>query len=172
MNSSLLLNSFPLLLQGALMTVKIAVVAMAIGVSCGVLVGILNCKKLRIPGISHVIELYILILRGTPMYVQVLLAYYVLPEIIGVNLSPFVAGVLALGCNSVAYVSEIVRGGINAIPAGQWDACHVLGYSQSEAVRFVIAPQALRNVLPSLVNELIVLVNPYYHPLEVVYHIL
>jgi ABC-type amino acid transport system permease subunit len=88
-----------------------------------------------------------------------LIAYYALPEILGITLSPFTAGVAALGVNSTAYISEIVRGGINAIPEGQWEAASVIGLSPAKTLRWVILPQTLRMTLPSLINELTALIK-------------
>ncbi len=155
----LLSRSVPLMLRGAVITVKISVCAVIIGAIFGTLFGIMNSKKLRLPGISHVINAYTLVMRGTPIYVQILIVYFALPDLVGVNLSPFTAGVVALGANSVAYVGEIVRAGINSIPSGQWDAAYVLGYSMPETLRIIILPQMLRNVLPALTNELVTLVK-------------
>src|SRR6202000_1452775 len=96
---------------------------------------------------------------GTPIFVQVLICYYALPEVLGISLSPFVAGVLALGINSTAYISEIVRGGINAIPEGQWQAAYVLGLSRSKTLQGIVLPQMFRIILPSLTNELTSLIK-------------
>jgi His/Glu/Gln/Arg/opine family amino acid ABC transporter permease subunit len=155
----LLIKSAPLMLKGTVMTLKIACASVLIGIVFGILFGIANCRKLRIPGFGQLLDFYVLVMRGTPIYVQILIAYFALPDLIGVNLSPFQAGVLALGMNSVAYVGEIVRAGINAIAPGQWHAAQVLGYAGWQTLWYVILPQMLRNVLPALTNELVVIIK-------------
>ncbi len=155
----LLAASLPLMLKATVMTIKIACVSIVIGTIFGTLFGILNCRRLRLPLLAHAIDVYIIVIRGTPIYVQILIAYFALPDLLGINLSPFSAGVLALGANSVAYVAEIVRAGINSIRPGQWDAAYVLGYSLPTTLRSIILPQMLRNVLPALTNESIVLIK-------------
>jgi polar amino acid transport system permease protein len=154
-----LISWFPLLMQGALVTLELAIGAALIGIVLGTIMGIASCRKLAVPGIKHIIKLYVLCIQGTPVFVQVLLFYYALPNLIGVNLSPFAAGIIALGLNSAAYVAEIIRGGINAIPSGQWDACYSLGYASSTTLTAIILPQAIKIILPSLTNELAVLIK-------------
>jgi len=113
--------SLGLFYQGICMTIALTFCALLIGTILGFCFGILNCNKVKIKIISALINAYVLLVRGTPLYVQVLIFYFALPEITGVNLSPFTAGMIALGCNSAGYVTEIVRCGINSIPEGQWD---------------------------------------------------
>ncbi len=149
----------PLLMQGALVTMTLAAGATFIGLVLGLVMGIASCKKLAVPGIKHAIKGYVLLMQGTPVFVQVLLFYYALPDLLGLNLSPFSAGMIALGLNAAAYNAEIIRGGINAIPSGQWDAAYSLGYSSRATLTAIILPQAARIVLPSLTNELAVLIK-------------
>lgn len=150
---TLITNAMPLLLKGMVLTLKITSCALCIGLVFGIILGTLNSKKIKTSGISHAIDFYVLLFRGTPVYVQVLLFYFALPDLLGINMSPFFAGTLALGCNSIAYIAEIVRGGINAIPSGQWDACYVLGYSKMQMFAFVILPQAIAQTIPTLMSE-------------------
>jgi His/Glu/Gln/Arg/opine family amino acid ABC transporter permease subunit len=157
--SSLLVKSLPLLLQGTWITVQIALTAISIGLCGGLFLGILNCNKMHTPFSSMLISGFVWIIRGTPLFVQVLIAYYALPEIIGISLSPFFAGILALGLNSTAFISEIVRGGINAIPEGQWDAAYVLGLKPWQTLKGIILPQMVRITLPSITNELTALIK-------------
>ncbi len=156
---SLLINSLPLLLQGALATIEIALVSIAIGLCGGVLLGVLNCNRMRVPLLAYALNSFVWVIRGTPLFVQVLIVYYALPEVTGVSLSPFTAGVIALGVNSTAYISEIVRGGINAIPEGQWEAAYVIGLTPWQTLKGIILPQMLRINLPSLTNELTALIK-------------
>lgn len=155
----LLLDSLPTMMKSALVTIEIALVAILFGFCLGMLFGILNCRKLRLKAVSVGIDAFVWMIRGTPLFVQLLIIYYALPELIGFSLSPFTAGVIALGINSTAYISEIVRGGIDAIPTAQWEAAHVLGYSKRQTLQAVIIPQMLKHVLPSLTNELTTLIK-------------
>jgi His/Glu/Gln/Arg/opine family amino acid ABC transporter permease subunit len=157
--SSLLMNSIPLLLQGTLTTLQIAFASIALSFCGGVVIGVLNCCKMGNSFSKSILNSFVWIIRGTPLFVQVLIVYYALPEAIGISFSPFTAGVIALGINSMAYISEIVRGGINAIPEGQWEAAYVIGLSPWKTLKGIILPQMLRMSLPSLINELTSLIK-------------
>lgn len=154
-----IIAALPFLLKGAFVTLQIAFVSIFIGLACGVLVGILNCNKMGHPALKPLLNAFVWIVRGTPLFVQVLIAYYALPELISISLSPFFAGSLALGVNSTAYISEIVRGGINAIGEGQWEAAHVIGLSPLQTLKGIILPQMIRISLPSLINEMTALIK-------------
>lgn len=156
---SLLIQSLPFLLKGALATIQIALVAITFGLCGGVLIGVLNCRKLRSLFVSFLLSGFVWVIRGTPLFVQVLIVYYALPEILGITLSPFTAGVIALGLNSMAYISEIVRGGIDSISDGQWEAAYVLGLKPWQILKEVILPQMFRITLPGLTNELTALIK-------------
>lgn len=159
MEFSLIIKSLPFLLKGALNTFYIAIVAIALGLCGGLVVGVLNCNKMRWQPLSFILSSFIWVIRGTPLFVQVLIVYYALPEVLQISLSPFSAGVIALGVNSTAYISEIVRGGVNAIPEGQWEAAYVLGLNPLKTLQGIILPQVLRITLPSLTNELTALIK-------------
>jgi len=150
----MIIDMLPLLIEGAFVTLKVSLCIAAVGMLLGFFLGIMSCKKLRIRFIGWLVDTYILLFRGTPVFVQLIATYYALPHVLDIDPSPFVAGVIALGCNSAAYVAEIVRGGINVVPEGQWDACYVLGYNKVQALR-IILPQFLRNNIPPLVNEVL-----------------
>lgn len=156
---SLLIKSLPFLFQGALATIEIALVSIIIGLCGGIIIGVLNCNKMQNPFSVFVLNSFVWIIRGTPLFVQVLIVYYALPEVTGISLSPFIAGVIALGINSMGYISEIVRGGINAIPDGQWEAAYVIGLKPWQTLQGIILPQMLRMSLPSLTNELTALIK-------------
>jgi len=145
--------------QGLTTTVGLAFAGVGIGVVFGVLFGVLSCRRLRYRAVSRLIRIYVFVIQGTPLYVQILLIYFALPELWGGSLSSIFAGIIALGANSVAYVTQIVRAGINSVSVGQWEAAFALGYSVPSALWYVILPQMLRNVLPALVNEIISLVK-------------
>lgn len=150
---SLLISSAPLLMQGLIMTIKLWLIATVASLILGTILGILRCQQLRMARIASILDACTFVLRGVPLYVQLLITYFVLPDLLGINLPIFFAGTFTLGLCSAAYVSQMVRSGINAIPAGQWEAAYVLGYSTSQTVRWIIMPQVMRAILPTLVGE-------------------
>jgi len=101
---------------------------------------------------------YIELIRGTPLLVQIFIVYFGLPAL-GMNLDPFIAGMIAMGINSGAYVGEIVRGGIESIAKGQMEAARSLGLTYWQAMRYIILPQAIVRILPALGNEFIALLK-------------
>ena len=155
MNSlDLVMRSFPLLTQGAWMTVQITLLAAFVSLCLGTCFGILMCNRLRVGAVSLCLEFITFILRAVPFYVQLVIVYFVLPDLFQFNMGAFAASVLALGVCSSGYVAQVVRCGINSISSDQWDAAHTLGYSTTESLTFIIAPQVVYNVLPALCNEL------------------
>ncbi|MBA2306942.1 amino acid ABC transporter permease [Candidatus Dependentiae bacterium] len=151
---TMIVDAAPLLLQGTLMTLQLWVCATLISLSSGILLGVLRSAPTRVPLLSRLLDVITFMFRGIPFYVQLLIAYFVLPELIGINLSAQVAGVITLGLCSAAYISQIIRGGINAVPKGQWEAAQVLGYTTPAAIRYVILPQIVRSVVPACAGEL------------------
>jgi len=151
---NLLIESAPQMLLGAFTTFKLWITASVLGLGAGSIVGSICCNRLRISVISPMLDFITFVLRGIPFYVQLLIVYFVLPELIGLNLSPFAAGTLALGLCSAGYASQTIRAGINSISKGQWEAGYVLGYSTLQTVLYIILPQMLKNVIPALGGEL------------------
>jgi polar amino acid transport system permease protein len=149
----LLKNSLPLLIQGFWTTIFLWAGATTISFIFGIVLGVLRSNALRIPYISMVLDCMTFIFRGIPFYVQLLIAYFVVPYVMGIHASAFVTALVSLGLCSASYVSQIVRGGINAISVGQWEAAYVLGCSSFETVRYIIVPQMVKIVLPALVAE-------------------
>ena len=145
---------WPLLIQGAQMTLAILAVSSVISLFLGTVFGILLSNRLRIAGLSECIEGIAFIYRAVPFYVQLLIVYFVLPELLGCNLEPFSASVIALGGCSAGYVAQAVRSGINSVPNLQWESAFVLGFNRIQTVRYIVLPQALRLILPNLCNEL------------------
>lgn len=155
-DAQLLIDSMPALLRGALISLKISFFGCAIGFVLGTILGLGHTSKSRI--LRAIITLYVTIMRGTPMLIQIAFAVFVLPEF-GIVLPPLWAGILAIGLNSGAYVSQIVRAGINSVPRGQLEAAQVLGLSRFQTTRYILLPQAIRIILPSLGNEFITLIK-------------
>lgn len=140
--------------QGLFTTLRLWGVALTVSLIVGCLWGTIRSHKGRITVVSALLDGLTFILRGIPFYVQLLFAYFVIPQILGISLSAFWTASVSLGLCSAAYVSQMVRGGINAIADGQWLAAQALGYSQTQTLRFVIFPQVIRTMLPALNGEL------------------
>ncbi len=147
-----------LFVEGAHMTLRLSLWAGFIGLFVGVLVGLAKISRsrwIRLPA-----NFFIWLLRGTPLLVQILFAYYALPGLIpSLQLSEFAAAVIALSLNVGAYNAEVIRAGIQAVHKGQREASLSLGLSSFQSMRFVVLPQALRIVVPPLVNNLVALLK-------------
>lgn len=152
----LIQDSLPALLHGASLSLQIAFIACVIGFTMGTVIAFGETSKKRL--IRWPIALYVNFFRGTPMLVQILFVFYVLPEL-GVTISPFWTATLAIGLNSSAYVSQIIRSGINAVSTGQIEAAYALGFSRFMTMRYIVFPQAFKTVLPSLGNEFVTLIK-------------
>jgi ABC-type amino acid transport system permease subunit len=109
--------------------------------------------------IKYLAEIYISIFRGTPLLLQIFFIYYALPGLLGIDLPPFIAGVLALSLNSGAFVTEVLRGGISAVPSGQFEGASALGLKRRVIWGRIILPQVFIMILPPLTNELTMLVK-------------
>ncbi|WP_120296258.1 amino acid ABC transporter permease [Paraburkholderia sp. BL23I1N1] len=154
--TSLLVQSLPVLAQGAVLTVKFAVLSMIFGLFAGAVLAVMGISHNRV--LNWIARVYVSLFRGTPLLVQIFVIYYGLPSL-GISLDPTPAGVIALSANVAAYLSESMRGAILGIPNGQWLAAYSLGLSRRQTLRYVIAPQALRIAVPSLSNSLISLIK-------------
>lgn len=144
------------LVNGLKVTLLVSLFAVLIGTVLGVLFALMRLSKSKV--ISNIAGIYVDVIRGTPMVVQLMIFYFVLlgPH---TSLNKTMIGAIAFGCNSGAYVAEIVRGGILSINAGQHEAGRSLGLTEWMTMRKIILPQAFKNILPSLGNELIVLIK-------------
>lgn len=149
-----LTNYSSLLFNGSCVTLGAWLFAGTISMTLGTFLGIISCQQIGSRGMIGTIKVYTFITKGIPVYVQILLAYFVLPQLIGINLPAFFAAAGALAICSSGYITEIVRAQINTIPRGQWDACFVLGYSLPLTIKRIIIPQAFKNALPPLIGEL------------------
>src|SRR3954462_7098581 len=144
-----MIQFLPSLLQGALLTVTVSLLAFCLAMMFGLATGIARMSRL-LP-LRMVAAVYIQFIRGTPLLLQLFFIYYVLPYG-GIVLSPFVSGVLGLTLNYTAYMAEVFRAGIQAIPKGQWEAGASVGMSRRLMLRRIILPQALRIVTPAIGN--------------------
>ena len=145
------IDALPRLMEGALITLEVALLGFFLSVSLATTLTIartsLNSKILNV-----VLSVYISFIRGTPLLIQIFLIYYVLP-VFGVNIGPFTAGILAITLNSAAFVIEILRGGLASVPKGQFEAARSLGISRFALWFKVILPQTFIASIPPLVNE-------------------
>lgn len=156
-NFDLVVNSFPLLLVGAGVTIKITALSVALGVVIGLFVGIARISRIKI--LRVLAAIYVDFFRGTPLLVQIFLVYFALPVIMGQRVDPFVAAIGSCGINSGAYVAEIFRAGIQSIDKGQMEAGRSLGMTWVQTMRYIIVPQAFKRVIPPLGNEFIALLK-------------
>ncbi len=150
-------RALPLLLLGAAVTIEITAVSVAVGFFIGLFVGIARISQVK--PLRILAAVYADCIRGTPLLVQIFLIYFALPMVIGHTIEPFAAAVMACGINSGAYISEIFRAGIQSIDPGQMEAGRSLGLSWWQTMRYVVLPQAIRNILPPLGNEFIAMLK-------------
>jgi His/Glu/Gln/Arg/opine family amino acid ABC transporter permease subunit len=142
--------------RGAWLTAVIAASSLALGLPFGLCLALARVQSSRL--VSTPAAVYVEVMRGTPLLVQILFVYFVLPSV-GVNLPAYASGVLALTLNAAAYISEVIRAGILSIDAGQMEAARSLGMSYWQSMRRIILPQTFRCVVPPLTNEGIALLK-------------
>ncbi|AXJ13034.1 amino acid ABC transporter permease [Streptococcus pluranimalium] len=146
----------PSLLQGALVTLQVFFIVIILSIPIGAVLAFL--MQVRFKLLEWFITLYIWVMRGTPLLLQLIFFYYVLPSV-GITMDRMPAAILAFTLNYAAYFAEIFRGGIEAIPKGQYEAAKVLKFNPFQTVRYIILPQVFKVVLPSVFNEVINLVK-------------
>ena len=148
------------LLKGLGNTLLITAVAVVVGILLGFLLAYIRTthdKTGRWKAANFIAHLYITIIRGTPMVLQLLIVYFVV--FASVNVPKIIVAFIAFGLNSGAYVAEIIRAGLMSIDEGQYEAGASLGFSYTQTMLYFILPQAIKNVLPALGNEMIVLLK-------------
>ena len=146
------------ILEGLRNTLLIAIIGLAIGIVIGTLIAIVRVmpKYKTLPRVlNSICSVYVGFFRGTPIVVQLLIAYYVLFPLMGIAISSLATCIVVFGFNSGAYVSEIMRGGINSVDPGQLEAGRALGLGFAPAMMKIVVPQAIKNILPTLGNEFI-----------------
>ncbi len=155
-------NGYKRVLSGLLTTVEIAVAGLVIGILIGTIVAVVRVtpkyKKIVVV-LDSIADVYVAIFRGTPMAVQLLVGYFVLIPAIGIQVNATIVAIIVFGLNSGAYVSEIMRGGIQSVDHGQLEAGRALGLSYPQTMLKIVIPQAIKNILPTLGNEFIILVK-------------
>lgn len=150
------LTFLPPLLEGARMTLALTATSFVFSVVVGLVVCV--CKMSRVAALARAATLYVEVIRGTPLLLQLFYIYYALPDV-GIRLPAFGAGVAGLTINFGAYLAELFRAGIQSIPAGQVEAARSTGLSEREALRHVVLPQAVRVIFPALANYALVMVK-------------
>lgn len=153
---NIIVHYFPFLLSGAVLTLKISVLSLVLGLVFGLTAAL--CKLAHNPLLRWPAKFYIWLIRSTPLLVQLFIIYFGFPQI-GIDLGPFVSGVLGLALNVGAYNAETIRGGIISVPKGQTEAARSLGMSSAQAMRRIILPQALRIIIPPLGNNFVILIK-------------
>lgn len=150
-------------LKGIGNTILIAVSGLVIGIIIGIIIAVIKLLPMDNKGIrilKKIADIYVAFFRGTPIVVQLLLFYFVLLPALGLSMIPaLLVGMVAFGLNSGAYVSEMFRGGILSVDSGQAEAGRTLGLSYYQTMKLIILPQAIKNIIPMLANEFIVLVK-------------
>lgn len=144
-------------LKGIKITILISLIGVALGSILGAFVALMKLSKIKI--ISWIASIYIEILRGTPMLVQVFIVFFGITAALGLDISALVCGTIALVINSSAYIAEIIRAGIKAVDKGQMEAARSLGLNYRQTMKSVIMPQAIKNILPALGNEFVTLIK-------------
>ena len=146
----------PYLAVGALVTLELSALGMLFGTTIGAVAGLLSLSDYRL--LRGIVRAYVYFVRGTPALVQVFLVYFAMPQL-GLELSAFWSGVVALSFNAGGFIAEIVRSGLQSIDAGQTEAAKSIGMTNRQAVLFILLPQSLRRITPPLTNEVITLVK-------------
>lgn len=156
MDPTIIIDSLPSLLKATLMTIFLAGISIVIALVIGFFTAIIRIVKVKI--LNGIANVYVSIIRGTPLLVQIFVIYYGLPQV-GIALDPISSGILALSLNAGAYLSESFRSSILAVDNGQMEASMAMGMTYSQALRRTILPQSLRIAIPTLSNSFIVLIK-------------
>ena len=153
---SYILEILPSLLSGAATTLQVFALVLVFSIPLGIMLAF--SMQIRLKPLQWLLNIYIWIMRGTPLLLQLIFIYYVLPSI-GIRLDRIPAAIIAFTLNYAAYFAEIFRGGISSIPTGQYEAAKVLKFTPVQTIRLIILPQVVKIVLPSVFNEIMTLVK-------------
>ncbi len=157
MDGEKIFNTIKILFSGLGTSLEIFIITLIIAIPLGILVAILKNFKNKI--ISSCTKFYILIIRGTPMMLQIVFVYFAPYYLFKLNYDRFVAIIIAFVINYAAYFSEIFRSGINSIPRGQFEASYTLGFNKIQTFLLIILPQVIKKILPAISNEVISLIK-------------
>lgn len=153
-------NRYKFILEGLFNTLIISFFAVLIGIIIGIIIALIRNNYERNGKMkfgNFIAKSYVNIIRGTPVILQLMIIYYIIFESVDINI--VLVGIIAFGLNSSAYVSEIIRAGINSISYCQMEAGYSLGLKYSQVMRLIVLPQAIKNILPALGNEFITLIK-------------
>ena len=146
------LNIIPQMMDGCLVSFQVFIITIVLSIPLGILLSLGRVSGIK--PLQALIGGYVWILRGSPLMLQIFFVYFVLPSV-GIRLPDFESAIVAFVLNYAAYFCEIFRAGIQAIPAGQYEAAHTLGMNYVQTMRRIILPQAFKNVLPAMCNEFV-----------------
>lgn len=144
----------PMIFKGFWITLEVTVVGLIFGFILGTIAGLARLTKNKF--IYGAATVYVEVIRGTPILIQILFIYYGVAALANLNLSALIAGIIAIAFNSGAYIAEIVRGAVYSIEQGQMEAGRSIGLSHSQTMRFIIWPQAIKRMIPPLGNQFII----------------
>ena len=147
-------QSYPQLLEGLWVTIQATLVSLAIAMVLGLLFGLMSVSHSKI--VRGIARVYVDIIRGTPLIVQAFFIYFGVTAALGIRMEPLTAGIITLTLNAGAYLAEIVRAGIQSVDKGQMEAARSLGLPHTMAMTKVILPQAVRTMIPAIVNQFII----------------
>ncbi|MGO4960500.1 amino acid ABC transporter permease [Jeotgalibaca porci] len=150
----LLVDHFPSFMDAMWQTVQITLFSLFFGLILGIVFGLMKVSRNKF--LQSLSNAYIWIIRGTPLLVQIYFVYFGIPMATGMKLTEWQAGIITMSLNAGAYIAEIVRGGIESIDPGQMEAARSLGLPYNKSMAKVVLPQALRTMLPSLINQFII----------------
>ncbi|MGL4772631.1 MAG: amino acid ABC transporter permease [Clostridium sp.] len=162
MDFSFIQEYIPRYFDGAKYTIIVSLITVLFGVLFGSLLYFMKSSKLsifKIRPLRVIAVVYVEIIRGTPMLLQIMMMYAGSKMFFGIDLSAFTSAIIAISMNSAAYVSEIIRAGIDAVDKGQMEAARSLGMTRVQAMRLVVIPQAIRNILPAIGNEFVTIIK-------------
>lgn len=151
---TILVTSFPVVLNGFFMALGIVAVSFPLAIPLGLLLALMRMSKIKL--LRGLASLYVNVVRGTPLFLQIYIAFFGLP-LAGIEIASFPLGVIVLAMNSCAYQCEIMRAGIQSIPKGQFEASRSLGMNGAQTMVYVIIPQTVRRIIPTMTNEFILL---------------
>ncbi len=157
MDFNYLVKLLKILLEGMQVSLEIFAITLVFAIPLGIIVSVLSISKNKI--ISKITKLYILLMRGTPLLLQIICIYFAPYYLFKISYNRFIAVIIAFTLNYSAYFGEIFRGGIESIPKGQWEVAFTLGFTKVKTFFIIIFPQAIKRILPSISNEVITLVR-------------
>ncbi len=158
------IKNWPMFLSGVIATIKVSIIGTTVGLFIGLIVGTVrtipngpdSSKNLFVKAIKGILGAYVHFFRGTPMMVQAMVFYYGIKMYFNIDLDRNMAAFIIVSINTGAYLSEVVRGGITSVNKGQFEGASAIGMTHGQTMRYVVLPQALKNILPSVGNEFII----------------